>query len=551
MSTFIRGPVCGVDNCPSRLWRVIAGRRTCQYGHVMEGDIEFNNDDDEAGGGVITRRLNLTTNALGSFQSSLSLSQLDNNDNRSQNSRKSKKIYGIEADILYIKSFQYVLKKQCNYLIQHEKFPPNFQDTVKLLWVEYLNFLDKNKNISNVSRSRQMTDDDLDDEIIDASDKANSKVNNSNKYKKLSLHLNTMISILYLSCIHMKLPFYLCDFMRVIAATSFPYLKASTELPKQWKDKLPNYYLLELQSNKIPSHLQIINKIYLTYNELQFDKNFNALFNVDGLLFKLINMVILPPEFYFYTKTLVSLMFSEDNMHSMDNGIRLFDMDNILTKKCSSEVIITSALILTLRWILLYDGIHTDVQGYSNSWIEAILNTKILDPHDASKINRDRNVTEMLLTSNNLLSEDNIFSWSEDKTLNYLNWLEYNFLPQQTDLNSSTLSIDEKIAFRKLNNIIPLETSKFALDMTSFQNSKPYLDELKEKHSAVLQSQGNPDGPSSHSEEAQKERLVLIHGIESKLLKQFSNDFNINDNSLKECINDIEAKCLQINIQSI
>ena len=46
----------------------------------MEGDVEFNDDEDDLNGlgaGVITRRLNLTTNATGSFQSSqLTNSQL-------------------------------------------------------------------------------------------------------------------------------------------------------------------------------------------------------------------------------------------------------------------------------------------------------------------------------------------------------------------------------------------------------------------------------------------------------------------------------------------
>lgn len=90
MSTFIRGPICGTDNCPSRLWRIIDGRRTCQYGHVMEGDVEFNDDEDDLNGlgaGVITRRLNLTTNATGSFQSS----QLTNSQLLQQQQRQSHK----------------------------------------------------------------------------------------------------------------------------------------------------------------------------------------------------------------------------------------------------------------------------------------------------------------------------------------------------------------------------------------------------------------------------------------------------------------------------
>lgn len=89
MSTYIRGPVCGVDNCPSRLWRVINGRRTCQYGHVMEGDVEFNDDDDNVNVmSTMTRRMNLTTNAVGSFQSNLSMSQLQESQTSKHQSKK-------------------------------------------------------------------------------------------------------------------------------------------------------------------------------------------------------------------------------------------------------------------------------------------------------------------------------------------------------------------------------------------------------------------------------------------------------------------------------
>lgn len=101
MFTFIRGPVCGTDNCPSRLWRIIDGRRTCRYGHVMDGDIEFNNDEDDVGGnamagvassGVVTRRLNLTTNAVGGFQASLDPSQIGQMDKLRQQKDKKKTV---------------------------------------------------------------------------------------------------------------------------------------------------------------------------------------------------------------------------------------------------------------------------------------------------------------------------------------------------------------------------------------------------------------------------------------------------------------------------
>lgn len=550
MSTFIRGPVCGVDNCPSRLWRIIAGRRTCQYGHVMEGDIEFNNDDDDAGGAIITRRLNLTTNALGSFQSSLNLSQLDGSDNISQGSRKSKKIYGIEADIIYIKSFQYILKKQCTFLIESEHLPTNLQNIVKLIWINYLNFLDKNKNVSNNLQSGQITDTDLDHEIPDTQDSSNYSQNNQKKYKKLGLHLTTMIAVLYLSCVHMKIPFYLCDFIRIIAAANFPYLKASSDLPKIWRDKLPNYYLLELQSNKLPSHLQIMKKIYSIHNELRFDKLFDDTFNTEGLLFKLNNMTILPPEFYIHTKTLISLiLLNGKKKNSKNKEIHLFNMKDTLTKTSSLEIIIISSFLLTLRWILLFDGVHTDVQSYSNSWLKAILKNEILSSFDLNNTNIQRRITKLLTKSTDLTKDENVFKWSKDKTSSYLNWIERNFLPKQMDQNESTFTIDERIAFRKLNNIVPLDSSVFPLNLKSFQNEKSFVEELQDKHLKIINLANNFNNDVSNNETLQEERFKLICQVEDKLIKHFSIEFNITNDNLKNCINDIEENCLQVNIQ--
>ena len=140
MSTYIKGPICGVDNCRSRLWRIIDGRRTCQYGHVMEGDVEFNDDEDDVNAmGVVTRRLNLTTNATGNFQSSLSLSQSQRS---TLGSNKTEKIYGKDGRLLFIKCFQYILRKQTEWLIEKENFPNSYSDLVKLIWTMHLKHID-------------------------------------------------------------------------------------------------------------------------------------------------------------------------------------------------------------------------------------------------------------------------------------------------------------------------------------------------------------------------------------------------------------------------
>ncbi|CAN3371749.1 hypothetical protein DIRU0_B01464 [Diutina rugosa] len=55
---WIRGAVCGVDNCRSRLYQRTDGRMRCQFGHIAEGSFEFDDEDEfTAPGGILTRRV--------------------------------------------------------------------------------------------------------------------------------------------------------------------------------------------------------------------------------------------------------------------------------------------------------------------------------------------------------------------------------------------------------------------------------------------------------------------------------------------------------------
>ena len=107
----------------------------------MEGDVEFNDDEDDLNGlgaGVITRRLNLTTNATGSFQSSqLTNSQLLQQQQR-QSHKKFKKLIGHEAKLLFLKSFQFILKRQIRWLITEMRFPKEFEHVAKIIWLKIL-----------------------------------------------------------------------------------------------------------------------------------------------------------------------------------------------------------------------------------------------------------------------------------------------------------------------------------------------------------------------------------------------------------------------------
>lgn len=137
-STWLKGPVCGVDNCRSRLYRLNAGRKFCQFGHVMEGNLEFEDDEDAY---VQTKRLNilLTDTGFGS-QSHASATPAAS----TYTQTKSRRLHGDTGKVYIFKCLQYILKRitpmVINYLYGGLKedelnlLQENVANTVKLFW---------------------------------------------------------------------------------------------------------------------------------------------------------------------------------------------------------------------------------------------------------------------------------------------------------------------------------------------------------------------------------------------------------------------------------
>lgn len=134
--TWIRGPICGIDNCRSRLYKSYAGRKICQYGHVVEGNVEFAEDDGDAY--TQTRRINLLINDTG-FGSSVSTSAVPT---QASTPTLLSRLYGKDARALHYKAAQHVLQKIVP-LVVKEFYPadPLFLQNVSLLtkvfWVRF------------------------------------------------------------------------------------------------------------------------------------------------------------------------------------------------------------------------------------------------------------------------------------------------------------------------------------------------------------------------------------------------------------------------------
>ena len=514
MSTYIRGPICGTDNCPSRLWRIIAGRRTCHYGHVMEGDVEYNNeDDDTTGGGVVTRRLNLTTNATGNFQSSMSNSQMLN----SQRVEKDKKLYGYEANLLFLKSYQYIIKKQCSWLIQEKNFPEDFKKIVKIIWMKYLKSVSttavRNDNIFSAEEEEYDTD-------------FNSKRKRNDK--KLGLHMSSTVAFLYMASMHCGIPVYMCDYIEWICNANLPYFKSNELLPKHWKQRLPNHYLGILEGGCPPHDAQLYKRVVNLSYRIGFSLDFDARFFYEGLLLKLVLSSLLPPEFYLYSVRLIELIDSKEQFSLYEDESHHFKKFYLC-----SEVRTIAHFVLCLRWVLICDVNNR----YPIKWLDAYIGNSETD--ELSSIGIDKKLAKLAYDSN---SRD-VLDWTKKDSLEYLKWIETKFLPTLgRDINNEpSLNIDKRIAKRQLYKLLSTEFEPTKNSNTGIQIS--YIEEFEKKYKDIDNSTEIDPMIEDKDYDTLEARIKKIRILEEKVINKTSLDFSISKDQLVCCIKNVELHC--------
>lgn len=186
MDKYSEGPVCGIENCPSKLWRRINGRSVCQFGHVNEYDVE-QNDDDNYVEGVQTRKVNkiagVTRNTV---EHELMRDFLDSKLSRASLTPKRKKI-------VRERTLQIVIAKQCNFVIKRFNLTGTNKDTflkiIKGFWIHELLLTQ-------------------------------------------GITLNSVTLKVYFAMLKTGIPVYLCDFISMMEEEKFPYAKVGVFLPR-------------------------------------------------------------------------------------------------------------------------------------------------------------------------------------------------------------------------------------------------------------------------------------------------------------------------------
>lgn len=204
-----RGPVCGTDNCESRRYRALDGRTFCEYGHVVEGEFEYVDDDDFTG--PTTKRITqVTYDDNGQLRTS----------KQAERREKPSKVYGLAAKDLYYKCLQILLKHMLSSLDIPHSAKSTLEQVVKINWASALTSCYK-----------------------------------PSKYSSSAVQIYTidLLAIIYISLVQVRHhPIYATDLLHDVKNGKIPYFRCLHLIPQRLLNRLPAIYHSLLQPYRLP-----------------------------------------------------------------------------------------------------------------------------------------------------------------------------------------------------------------------------------------------------------------------------------------------------------
>ncbi|KAK6198106.1 uncharacterized protein RJT21DRAFT_254 [Scheffersomyces amazonensis] len=448
-----RGPVCGVDNCRSRLYRYNDGLTICQFGHVMEGGIEINDDQDQAQ--ITTRRLNLlNVDERGSFTST-SMSQSQSSLSRTKDNR----LYGHEAKELLYRCFQVLLKKQLENIMRlyfTDSIREDLELIVKTNWIKVIS-----KEIEHEGNS---------------------------KFKKL-YHLD-LIAIIYISVLQIRFqPIYTYELLDYIKTNQIPYIRCLHLIPSSLLSKLPNEHLLRLQATSLP----LSNEFYYCIQEMM-----KRLYNDEKVISIPVNYYY-PYAFKLLTQELL-----------LPNAIDLFNTFVTLTKKFYNdgqiairfnetkskhliyfpEVILSSMIIFIIKLSIISKFKLFPYQINFKNWYKHLTkyeaNNEFLNYSESSNVN-------------------DLIEWSDDKIDKYCDWVYEQLIPKKNKTYTTHQS-----------NTQELEEEKDLPELTTMEKRLFQIFNVEESSGGSGSESEPPSRSSSRSpvpREIQKEETINMNDV--------------------------------------
>ncbi|KAK9456902.1 hypothetical protein V1511DRAFT_234221 [Dipodascopsis uninucleata] len=524
---WIKGPVCGVGNCRSQLWRKIDGLQYCQNGHQQEGLVETGEDEDDF------------TMSQGRAIRVKTVAPRDK-------SKESPIFYGQKGFRVFLQCYQLHLRNQVSYLIRHKGAPPELEDVVKGLWILYIEARGLNNvnmqmtghesdseeedlestSSSTVSSSRWRTppsimiqdDDELeimsqdssDDEyenMLSSSDsdrQDDHDIDSRNAQKNMEkLSLNDLpdmtktrspfiqirpaesVVLCYLACRILKLPIFLCDIYRDIRNMKFPYMKAIDAIPYSIRSHLSLKYYEVFRPRNYP-----VPGVFHKFTNYMA----GMLYNKRGLLvnppvysllsYRFVYDLFLPVEIYQAATRLSNLLEIDFTFESLRQNLRSSYNPEV---KILALIVVATKLCYGLDGIIRIPTNSSDAAAQQIDW--QLWKSKLYDIW----IKEDWHHTDQGTFQQSLLGDV-----TERGRLSYVQ-AEFEY-PTDDVAFWSNEQIDRFLEFYK---------NTWILDETN-DNDKAFLPPREFLNMFPLNS-GSKNGENSHiSSESLRETLILI-----------------------------------------
>lgn len=416
---YIKGPVCGVDNCPSVLYRHADGHKICQYGHVQEGDIEINDDQDD--NFVVTRRLgfNQINGKLLAKGPKVKFS-------------KRKRLTGNPGKEMYLKCLQIIFKYQIKAVI-NELFPPDKQfeqelnKVVKIYWIRLLDSYLKNPSI-----------------------RSNSVNFNTRPGARLPTVFETAF-IVYYSILKLNYyPIYFHEFVSLLKTNKVPFLKTIHLLPPINQQLLPFAYFASIEMNltgDLDLQLRLlVKKIGLPTIEKQLNYFYPFIFKVFS------QELLLPNSLELFA--LVHNLCTRVNYDFKLTG------SEQRQKTLAPDVMVAAFMVLAVKIYFIYLN-KTKPLNYKD-WLNN------LHKFDTTRINKSE-----FSSKKQQESIYNLIEWSDDKINSYCDYLNEIFNNESPRLNSTI--------YQRLFSIFNLSDDNFAIEPSPELNSDDYIENSRDR----------------------------------------------------------------------
>ncbi|KAK9365259.1 hypothetical protein V1509DRAFT_633640 [Lipomyces kononenkoae] len=541
------GPVCGVNNCRSRLWHTVEGLQYCQFGHQNEGAVEFAEDDDDfqfTQGRTIKIKVG-----------------------PSQNTKESRIYYGRKGYTLFLKCYQLVLRNQVAWLVKNKNAPPTLEAIVKALWILYLEARGINKltlqlehesdddnegppvgsasagmkynlgsspqrpttstpendaEMNRLSEDDELSSDDngilQEDSAIESSEDeetldqlANLTLSGSQKgLEFVQIKLAESVVLCYLGCRILKLPIFLGDLYQELRNMEFPFMRASNCIPYSMRQHLDVRYQHIFEPRNIPIQGLLHNFCgYITGILLERHKITVEPPSRTVLLFRYVHDLFLPLEIYqavLHLSNYLDLDFSfqtnrKPKRREFHPEIKLMALVVIATKLCFG----LDGVLRMPKTLSEPAAQHLDW----NLWKRSLMSTwdkekwmKMNDEIGAKPTNNGKLTGKMAAAASETkrgpynYDNDDVAFWDSDQINKFLNFY------QKTWTVSDEVEMKEMLAPRQFLDLFPL------LDLEPGDSMQ--IDSTQVDNKDILHSEDNSDIQESEEHTSVVETLNRV-----------------------------------------